>query len=370
MTAMPDDRQPQHRAGRRRFLKRCLGDAAGLGLAGLGYSWLEAGWLRVLRVTVPVPRLPAPFAGTSIAFLSDIHHGPFTSLGYVQRVVGLTNSLSPDVVMLGGDYVHRSSQYIRPCLDALAGLESRWGTFGVLGNHDHWHGADATRDAMAAGGIIECTNSGVWIEREGARLRLAGVGDLWEDVQQLDRALADTEPSESAVLLSHNPDFVEGVEDRRVGLVLSGHTHGGQVVVPVVGAPRVPSRFGQKYLRGLVQTPHTQVFVTRGVGTVTPAPTILLPPRDRIDHPRVAAPEHPSRRPAADSPTRPACGRRSSLMVNLLRARRPERVGVSCLELSRAQGFVVRGFRSDCVAASLFSWRFRSTVDGGITVPT
>lgn len=122
---------------------------------------------------------------------------------------------------------------------------------------------------MQANEIVEMTNSGVWLERRGARLRLSGVGDFWEDVQDLDQALGDTEPSETAILLSHNPDFVENLTDRRVGLVLSGHTHGGQVVLPIVGAPRVPSSYGQKYLHGLVKTPHTQVFVTRGLGTVT-----------------------------------------------------------------------------------------------------
>jgi len=211
-----------------------------------------------------------PFQGKTIAFLSDIHHGPFTSLEYVNQVVELTNSLSPDVVLLGGDYVHRDPKYIGPCFEALSRLKSAWGTYGVLGNHDHWEGAAATRQAMVAGNIVEMTNSGVWIEKAGDRLRLSGVGDLWEDVQDLDHALADTRQSETAILVSHNPDFVEGITDRRVGLVLSGHTHGGQVVLPIVGAPRVPSRYGQKYLHGLVKTQHTQAFVTRGLGTVTP----------------------------------------------------------------------------------------------------
>ncbi len=258
------------RTRRRVFVKRCLGGAAVLGCAGLGYTLFEAGWVRVHRVTVRVPRLPRSFVGMSIAFLSDIHHGPYTSLEYVNRIVQLTNALSPDVVLHGGDYVHRASDYIRPCMRALAHLKSPLGSYGVLGNHDHWEGAEATRNAMKSNGIIDLTNSGTWIERDGARLRLSGVGDLWEDVQDLDSALADTRQSETSILLSHNPDFVETITDDRVGLVLSGHTHGGQIVLPVVGAPRVPSRYGQKYLRGLVKTRHTQVFVTRGLGTVTP----------------------------------------------------------------------------------------------------
>ncbi len=269
MTSTQVDAVKQGRT-RRRFLKRCLAGTVGLGAAALGYTLFEAGWIRIQRTTVSVPRLPNPFRGTTIAFLSDIHHGPFTSLEYVEHVVKLTNALSPDVVLLGGDYVHRGGQYIAPCFQALSKLKSAGGVYGVLGNHDHWEGTEATRRAMRSSGIVEMTNSGVWIERDDQRLRLSGVGDLWEDVQNLGDALADTRQSETAILVSHNPDFVEGITDRRVGLVLSGHTHGGQIVLPIVGAPRVPSRYGQKYLRGLIKTPYTQVFVTRGLGTITP----------------------------------------------------------------------------------------------------
>ena len=123
---------------------------------------------------------------------------------------------------------------------------------------------------MADHGIRELSNTGTWIEKQGQRLRVAGVDDLWEADQFLDLALADTHDDESAILLSHNPDYVEQIDDPRVGLVLSGHTHGGQVVLPLVGAPRVPSNYGQKYLHGLVKTPVTQVYITRGVGSIGP----------------------------------------------------------------------------------------------------
>ena len=103
-----------------------------------------------------------------------------------------------------------------------------------------------------------------------ARLRICGVGDLWTDRQNLPAALGDATERDAVILLSHNPDFAETLEDRRVGLILSGHTHGGQVVLPGFGAPIVPSRYGQKYLHGLVQGPRSQVFISRGVGTVTP----------------------------------------------------------------------------------------------------
>lgn len=255
---------------RRRVLKWALGGGLGLGLSGLGYTAFEAGWFRVAGQTIAVPRLPAPFAGLRIAFLSDLHHGPYTGLGYIKEVVAAANAASPDLILLGGDYCHREAKFIRPCIDALGGLRAPLGIFGVLGNHDHWEGAEETRAGLRSNNIAELANRGVWLERGGARLRVAGVGDLWEDVQDLDAALGDAREDDAALLLSHNPDFTEGIGDPRVGLVLSGHTHGGQIVLPLLGAPIVPSRYGQKYLSGLVQGPVAQVFVSRGLGTITP----------------------------------------------------------------------------------------------------
>jgi uncharacterized protein len=135
-----------------------------------------------------------------------------------------------------------------------------------------------SRTALAKAKIPDLSNTGVWIERAGARLRICGVGDLWTDHQELAAALGDATESDAVLLLSHNPDFVETIRDRRVGLVLSGHTHGGQIIVPSYGAPIVPSRYGQKYLHGLVKGPHCPVFVTRGVGTVIPPIRFLCRP--------------------------------------------------------------------------------------------
>ena len=126
------------------------------------------------------------------------------------------------------------------------------------------------RAALAGSSIRELTNTGTWIENGGERLRLSGVDDLWNGTQDLDAALADATDSDACVVLCHNPDYVESLRDPRVSLVLSGHTHGGQAVFPVIGAPIVPSAYGQKYVRGLVQAPATQVYVTRGLGTITP----------------------------------------------------------------------------------------------------
>lgn len=234
------------------------------------YSFVEARFYKVTRVEVAVPFLPPAFRGTRIALLSDIHHGPYFGRGFVESVVSDTNALGADIVALCGDYVHRDPKYIEPCIGELAKLRARMGVFAVLGNHDFWESAPRTRAALRDGGITEVTNTGVWIEKAGDRLRVCGVDDFWEGEQDIDAALGDCSDTEAAIVLSHNPDYVEGIQDRRAGLVLSGHTHGGQVNIPLVGPPRVPSRYGRKYVSGLVKTPHTQVYVSKGLGGITP----------------------------------------------------------------------------------------------------
>lgn len=256
---------------RRKFIGFVFKAALGAACSGAGYGVMEAKWLRVERITIPLRNLAPEFAGTTIAFLSDIHHGPFVPLSYVKHAVATANALHPDVVALGGDYVHQSRDYARPCLAELGKLRAKIGRFAVLGNHDHYHnGRETAKQALRDNGLPELTNCGAWLRRGRARLWICGVGDLWRDKQDLSASLQDATTSDAVILLSHNPDYVERIRDPRVGLVLSGHTHGGQVSFPVVGAPVVPSHYGQKYAHGVVQGPVAKAFVTRGVGTITP----------------------------------------------------------------------------------------------------
>ena len=256
---------------RRKFLKwtGCVTAATGL-TAAASYPFLEAKRLKFTFASLRLPKLPQAFEGTSIAFLSDLHHGPYVSLSYLRSAIAKTAELKPDLILLGGDYVSKSPKFIDPVFSELRRLNAPLGKFGVLGNHDHWESESQTRAAMLREGVIDLTNRGVWIEKGDARIRVGGVGDLWCDHQFLDKALGDATDSDASIVLSHNPDFVEKSTDPRVGLFLSGHTHGGQVFVPGYGAPVVPSAYGQKYRQGLVQGPISQVYVSRGVGTSGP----------------------------------------------------------------------------------------------------
>ena len=232
----------------------------------------------VNRRTIYLRGLSPAFDGIQVALLSDFHHGTLVSSQRIRDSVRLANSLAPDLIALTGDYVHRGGEWAGTCFRELADLRAPLGVFGVLGNHDHYAGAEPfVRAAMRRAGIVDLTNRSIDIRRHGESLHVCGVGDLWKEKQKLGTALAGTTRAESALLLSHNPDYVERIRDERVGVVLSGHTHGGQCVFPLIGAPILPSHFGQKYASGLCQGPAARVFVTTGVGHSFPPIRVNCP---------------------------------------------------------------------------------------------
>ena len=232
----------------------------------------------VSRPVITIKGLPETFDGLTIAFLADIHHGPTMPPKAIKQIVEMTNALNPDMVVLGGDYTYRSAQFIWPCAQQMASLRAPMGIYFILGNHDHWLGAESTVKALESIGAVDLDNKGVWMEKKGQRILLGGVDDLWSGKPRLRPCLDMMGPEDICVLVSHNPDYAEKITDPRIRLVLSGHTHGGQVYIPGIGAPIVPSRYGQKYRAGLVQAPSTQVYVSRGAGSISPNIRIACPP--------------------------------------------------------------------------------------------
>jgi hypothetical protein len=241
--------------------------AVAVAAAGFGYwgTW----HIVVRRQTIALPNLPPEFEGKTIGVLADFHLGPFVGLPFIQGAVELAQSLHADAYALVGDFAHRGKQAretLPPCLGAVSKLEAPLGVFAVPGNHDMQDDGRVYRNVVQSVPLTDLTNRAVRVSIGSASLWFAGVDDLWYGEPDVEEALASVPDRAAVVLLSHNPDVIEKQPDPRIGLMLSGHTHGGQVYLPVLGAPWVPSAYGSKYLAGLVQGPASQVFVTRGIG--------------------------------------------------------------------------------------------------------
>ena len=252
---------------RRTFLRNALGfGVVATPIAVAGYGFAESYNVVIDHRSITIPNLPSGFDGLRVAFLSDMHVGPYLSPDFLVTVVRTVQSLNPDLILLGGDYILRDAQHIAPCFDVLKSLDAPLGVFGVLGNHDYWHDVSMTKSAMKKAKINELTNTGTWLCRKGERLRLGGVDDLWEGLPDIAKALGNATKNDASLILSHNPDVAEKLTDPRVGLMLSGHTHGGQIVIPRIGSPWIPSNYGMKYAQGLVEAPTTRVYVSTGIG--------------------------------------------------------------------------------------------------------
>lgn len=229
---------------------------------------VEPRMVDVQETTVRIKGLPAGFDGFRICQITDIHHSPVISLDYINNVVDEANRLKPDLVVLTGDYIDTGKRYMAPAMEALSRVNARCGTLAILGNHDHFIGKEYAEEVIAAHKIPLLRNSHIHIESTRGAICVAGVADLLEDTPDAKEALKGVDPGIPRILLSHHPDYAESLPvDERIDLVISGHTHGGQVRFPFGHAPVVPSAYGQKYSGGLVALESgTQVYVSRGIG--------------------------------------------------------------------------------------------------------
>jgi predicted MPP superfamily phosphohydrolase len=241
-----------------------------LGVLFISYCHLESRWIKTKKIVIKSVEIPKSFVGKRLVFISDIHHGPFLSIERVKRMVRRINKLKPDIILMGGDYVHREPDFIPPVFNELSELTPTYGIYAVLGNHDHWENPDLTRSMMIRNGIRICDNKSYWQRIENDSIKIGGVGDLWEDSQILDSTVNDLKTTDFCILISHNPDFIESIESDLIDIVLAGHTHGGQMTFFGSWAPMLPSKYGQKYRYGFKQYKNMQTYITSGIGTITP----------------------------------------------------------------------------------------------------
>ena len=250
-----------------------LGAALGvLLLGGLVYvRKVEPEDVQVVPVSLVLPRLDAVFDGYRIAQISDIHADGWMTPGRVLSLVNLVNAEAPDLVAITGDLatysrfrslIRHASRLVAP----LQRLQATDGVVAVLGNHDHKADVRTVRRVLAASGVIELHNAVLTLRRGGESLYLCGVDDLKEGAPRLDLALERLSEEGAAVLLAHEPDFAdESAATGRFDLQLSGHSHGGQVGVPLLRYPFLP-KLSRKYPTGLYRVGDLFLYTNRGLG--------------------------------------------------------------------------------------------------------
>src|SRR5208283_2294111 len=271
--ADPPLTEQKNRLTRRNFL---LGSAAAAGGLALYSGEFARHEISIVNRDVALTKLPDAFHGYRIAQISDIHFDEYTEPSFLRRVVGQVNRLAPDLVLMTGDYVSNSPLghdfahgAIFRCADLLRELTCPL-RFAAMGNHDSILGAPNIREALATAGIPLLVNQHVAIERAGERLWLAGIADPLSNKPDLGLAVPAS-PDGPVLLLCHAPDYADKVlahpRGALVDLMLAGHSHGGQVRLPLVGAlHRVDG--GKKYVQGLFRLGHMQLYVNRGIGTI------------------------------------------------------------------------------------------------------
>ena len=257
---------------RRAALKGALATAIGglTGAVSYGVAY-ERHRLGVTEATMPVSGLPPALDGLRVALLTDIHHSALVPADDVIRAVELTVSTNPDLIVLGGDYVtYGDRKFVEPVAELLAPLRAPNGVFAILGNHDDDREMPA---ALARKGITVLKDQRTRIVIRGDGLEIAGIRFWTRRPADIARVLKGAE--DSILLLAHDPRRLTEAAALNVPAVLSGHTHGGQVVLPGIGAI-ARARF--PILEGLGSREHSSIFVSRGIGTVYVPVRINCPP--------------------------------------------------------------------------------------------
>ena len=262
-----------------------LAAAGGSALGADGF--VESNYPHVVRMEIPLTRLPEAFDGLTIAQLSDFHYDHFSAVP-IRKAVETVQSLKPDLIALTGDFVtvpvlerptslRRAASTAAPCAQILQGLQAPMGKFAILGNHDGEAGGVRIARMLSDHGVPVLRNKAVPLERGIDRLWVVGIDDVLRGEPDLGAAIGKIPANEATILLAHEPDFADEASLRPIDLQLSGHSHGGQVWIPGIGAPWLPP-LSRKYPRGLYQVGNLTLYTNIGIGTIRAPVRINCPP--------------------------------------------------------------------------------------------
>jgi uncharacterized protein len=256
-------------------------EVVAVGFVGYEYStkW-EMNWIEITNLTLKLPHLDPAFGGIRLVQISDFHLGQWINKERLDHVIGMASDLAPDYFLLTGDYLEYLP-YGRPNVPAtyeedintlrssFLKLSALSPTIAILGNHDHKINAGWVESSLSDAGVEVLRNSVKTIRRGAAKLHIAAVDDVREKMDRLDQVMAALPESGAAILLAHEPDFADvSAATGRFDLQISGHSHGGQIVLPLIGPPLLPE-LGRKYPSGLYDVKGMYLYTNRGIGVTT-----------------------------------------------------------------------------------------------------
>jgi uncharacterized protein len=276
------------RARTRRVPKAGLALAAFFSVLALYGFWYEPSSLRTAFYPLTLDRENALSATPlRIAVISDLHGGaPYIGEDKIGRVVTLTNDAKPDLILLTGDYVIKNvaggtPMPIETIVAHLKALHAPLGVYAILGNHDQWIDPGNETRVFQAAGIPVLDDKNVILKRGGETIPLAGISDYRTAPHNVMAALNGVSPAAHAICFTHSPDVFPELP-KTCSLTVAGHTHGGQVWLPFIGRPVVPSEYGERYAVGLVHENGKYVFVSTGIGTSIMPVRFGVPPEISI----------------------------------------------------------------------------------------
>jgi len=264
----------ENHMNRRTFLSYIFKTAAAIASVGTlttGYSIFgEPHWIQTKHVSLVLPNFPAAFSGMKMVQFSDVHLGNYFKMSRFAELVTRLNQLKPDLLCFTGDlFDDHQGHPSEDVIPLLQQLEAPLGKLAVLGNHDYRLGRQRITDLLTRGGFTVLNNSQGIVEREGVKIRVAGVSDMIFGKPNLQEALRRGKELSFTLLLVHEPDFADIAANFPIDLQISGHSHGGQVRLPFLGGSLSAPEFGRKYIQGLytVANSKLQVYTNRGIGT-------------------------------------------------------------------------------------------------------